>query len=521
MPQSESRTYVTTTTNRWAVAFLNDAATLGADAKIDCLKQVLSKKPPGKSELNTHLQQNYKINKRQANSIIAYVEGAVRSASECRGNHLELLEGKLKHASDVIEKLEKKIKAHRKYLQAVEQVERGKKKKVPKSLKPKYPEACPMRCAHHLTLYQFAQVKLHQKKRYAQKLKSQITRIKASSLQVSLGNKYTVEMVGSKDESYGNLICQLNLIGKELHVRVPYALEERYGKYIQFPIRLPKHGTDNLATVWYNKQALTYRFIQKSLTEWEIHITFDVEPAPLITSPVHWGAIGVDLNPNCIGWAMTDKDGNLDGAEQIKVNIQSQPKGRTEALLVDAITQLTQLAKEHKRPIVVEKLDFSNKKKRLREMSSRHNRMLTNFAYSKFLKLLKARCFKLGVQVIEVNPAYSSWIGLIKFMSMYGLNSATSAALVLARRGMYLSERLPAKSAYQGTEPRKHVWSDWQSVAKLAKGSSRHSFFQPKLTVYSRSRPVRGGESKERRLSLDEPQSAADNLSRESLERSV
>ncbi|MEQ8974353.1 MAG: hypothetical protein RIE73_28670, partial [Coleofasciculus sp. C1-SOL-03] len=103
MPQAESRTYVTTTTNRWAVAFLNDAATLGYDAKIDCLKLLLEQNPPSKSKLsksklsksklNTQLQQNHDINKRQANSIIAYVEGAVKSANECRSNHLELLQG--------------------------------------------------------------------------------------------------------------------------------------------------------------------------------------------------------------------------------------------------------------------------------------------------------------------------------------------------------------------------------------------------------------------------------------------
>ncbi|MEQ8956877.1 MAG: IS200/IS605 family accessory protein TnpB-related protein, partial [Coleofasciculus sp. C2-GNP5-27] len=169
------------------------------------------------------------------------------------------------------------------------------------------------------------------------------------------------------------------------------------------------------------------------------------------------------------------------------------------------VTQLTNLALEHKRPIVVEKLDFSDKKKRLRELNARARRMLSNFAYSKFLQLLLARCFKLGIQVIEVNPAYSSWIGLIKFMSTYGMNSATAAAFVLARRGMFLSERLPARTAYQGREPRKHVWSHWRSVAKLLKGSSRHSFYQPRLTVYSRLRSAADGESP------DEPSSATVN----------
>jgi hypothetical protein len=162
MHSPESRTYVTTTTNRWAVSFLSDMAATGRETKIECLKLLLHTKLT-KSQINSELQQEFKINKRQANSIIAYIEGQVRSARECRGNHLEQLQGKYKHVTEVITKLDRKIKAHRKYLIAVEQVNRGQKKKLPKSLKPQYPDACPMRCAHHLTRYQFAQVKLHNK----------------------------------------------------------------------------------------------------------------------------------------------------------------------------------------------------------------------------------------------------------------------------------------------------------------------------------------------------------------------
>jgi len=427
MLTTQSLTYVTTTTNRWATTLFSDMAVAYRDAKITCLKLELEGKL-GKSEINTSLQRQYDINKRQANSIITYVEGAVKSANECRSNHLELLQGKFKEVTEVISNLEKKIAAHRKYLKAKEQVNRGNQKKMTKSLKPRYPDACPVHCGHHQTLYQFAKIKLHNKKRYARKLKQKIEKIKRKTLHVTLGNQYAVEMVGSKDESYGNQICQLDLFKKELHIRVPYYLEARYGKYITLPIQLPKHGQDNLATAWFNKQAITYRFIQKSLREWEIHITFDVMPAPIQSLDIRWGGLGVDLNPGSIGWAKADKDGNLEASGQIKLNIQSQPKGRTQAILADAVTELTQLAIQYGCPIVVEKLDFSEKKKRMRELSARHNRMLSNFAYSKFLQLLKARCFKLGIRVIEVNPAYSSLIGLVKFMSMYGMNSATAKA---------------------------------------------------------------------------------------------
>jgi IS605 OrfB family transposase len=485
---SELRTYVTTT-NHEVADLLFDMTRPLSKAKVTCLKLVLEGKL-SKSQINTELQQEYRINKRLASGVITYVEGAVKSARECRSHHLQQLQGKLKHVQEVIEKLEKKIKAHQKYLRAVEQVNRGQKKKLPKTLKPRYPDACPMRCAHHLTHYEFAKVKLHNKKRYAHKLVQQIDTCQQSPLHVTLGNLETIEMVGSKDESYGNQICQLDLFKKELHIRVPYCLEPLYGMYVVLPIVLPKHGQDNLATAWFNKQAITYRFIPRN-KGWQIHITVAVEPSPIQTQHIQWGGLGVDLNPGSLGWTKADRDGNLEAAGQIKLNIQSQPKGRTEAILVDAVTQLTELALQYKCPIVVEKLDFSDKKKRLREMRASHNRMLSNFAYSKFLELLKARCFKLGIELIEVNPTYSSLIGLVKFMSVYGLNSATAAGLVLARRAMHLSERPPARTAYYDMESRKHVWSNWRIVAKRVKGTSRHSFFQPRLTVCSRLRTDR------------------------------
>jgi IS605 OrfB family transposase len=486
---NQPRTYVTTLTDIAAARFLGQFGQRGREAKIACLKLILDGKL-SKSQINTELQHQHGINKRQANSIIAFMEGSVKSARACRSNHLEQLQGKLKHVSEVIQKLGQKIAAHRKYLRTQEAVNRGIKQRIPKTLKARYPDACPIRCAHHLTHYQFAQVKLHNKKRYAHKLTRQIEHLKNSPLPVNLGNSMSVEMIGSKDESYGNQICQLDFINKQLHIRVPYFLEEQYGKYITVKIDIPKHGTSELATAWFNHQAITYRFIRKSLFTWTVHITVDVHPTSIQSLDVSWGALGVDLNPGCIGWAKTDKDGNLQSCGQFKINIQSQPKGRTEAILAEAVTKLIKKALQYKCPIVVEQLNFSDKKKRMRELSTRHNRMLSNFAYSKFLQLLKARCFKLGIQLIEVNPAFSSVIGLVKFMSLYGLNSATAAAHVLARRAMNLSERIPANTAYQGKEPRKHVWSYWNSVSRRIKGSSRHSFYQPRLTACSRLRSV-------------------------------
>jgi len=76
-------------------------------------------------------------------------------------------------------------------------------------------------------------------------------------------------------------------------------------------------------------------------------------------------------------------------------------------------------------------------------------------------------------------------IGLMKFQSMYGMNSGTAAALVLARRAMNYSEAVPTRTAFADMESKRHIWSHWNTISKRVKGTARHSFFQPKLTVSS------------------------------------
>ena len=50
-----------------------------------------------------------------------------------------------------------------------------------------------------------------------------------------------------------------------------------------------------------------------------------------------------------------------------------------------------------------------------------------------------------GIELISVNPAYTSQIGHHKFMKKYGISSHESAALVIGRRclGFKRVEKLP------------------------------------------------------------------------------
>ena len=65
--------------------------------------------------------------------------------------------------------------------------------------------------------------------------------------------------------------------------------------------------------------------------------------------------------------------------------------------LVSYALSLVRLAESFGVPICIEKLDFAKKKASLGEKSSRYARMLSNFAYSTFAKMLLARCQKFGI----------------------------------------------------------------------------------------------------------------------------
>ncbi|MBR8828989.1 MAG: hypothetical protein DSM107014_14005, partial [Gomphosphaeria aponina SAG 52.96 = DSM 107014] len=81
---------------------------------------------------------------------------------------------------------------------------------------------------------------------------------------------------------------------------------------------------------------------------------------------------------------------------------------------------------------------------------------------------LESRCQRYGVELIKINPAFTSIIGMIKFMSKYGLNSGTSAGMVIARRALKLTEKIP-QCLLKPEDLSKHSWTSWNKVARYIK----------------------------------------------------
>jgi IS605 OrfB family transposase len=286
-------------------------------------------------------------------------------------------------------------------------------------------------------------------------------------------------VLGSKDEVSGNQSCAAFLQEDgSLHLRLrlpPSCIQE--GKYLWIKDVRFAYGHKEIITALHSRQALCYRF-KRDEKGWRIFLSVNTAPVPLI-SDEKLGAIGVDVNNNHLSLVETDRFGNPVSKQTIPFNLYGKNSHQTKAIIGDACKKVVLSAVEANKPIVLEKLDFQQKKKCLKEKSPFYARMLSSFAYSSILTHIKSRAQKQGIEIKEVNPAYTSIIGRVKFSKRYGLSIHHAAALVIARRSLRFSEKLPSRltdipdgrggHVALPVPVRKrveHVWTLWRRVSQ-------------------------------------------------------
>ncbi len=68
---------------------------------------------------------------------------------------------------------------------------------------------------------------------------------------------------------------------------------------------------------------------------------------------------------------------------------------------------------------------------------------LQKWIYKALLHKIEIAAKRNGIQVIKVNPAYTSIIGKLKYSPLHNIDKDTAGAYVIARRGLGFKERLP------------------------------------------------------------------------------
>jgi IS605 OrfB family transposase len=151
------------------------------------------------------------------------------------------------------------------------------------------------------------------------------------------------------------------------------------------------------------------------------------------------GCVGIDTNPDGLAVVEIGKDGNLLehrylNSERLQFARHEKRKNDIEALALQVVNYTILKGKG----IVLEDLKFSDGKKGHKKF----NRMKHNFIYSQLLRAIERRAIKDGVEIRKVNPAFTSIAGILKYQNQYSLNRHTASALVIARRGYGIMERV-------------------------------------------------------------------------------
>jgi hypothetical protein len=203
------------------------------------------------------------------------------------------------------------------------------------------------------TNWQKLRFQIHNKKRKLTRYRQILATLKSIPVRVRVP-KNQAFIVGSKEESYGNQVCQWD--GSNLKFRVPACLESKLGKYVESKIGDFPRNINRLPTTG----AKTWHFYYKD-GKWCVAVSFTPSEVKQVSRSVDYGCIGIDMNPMSIGWAYIDAVGNLKAHGQIPLQT-GLPKGKQQAQIVKACRELSALATKYQCPIVGEELDFSKKK---------------------------------------------------------------------------------------------------------------------------------------------------------------
>ncbi len=275
-------------------------------------------------------------------------------------------------------------------------------------------------------------------------------------------------------------------------ITVPRCYQEIYGNKITLEFEITKQRKHDLLYALESNKPVTVQIFRREHkdNQWYIHLSTYVQAVPYISHKRN-GCLGIDLNAKSIDLVYVKRDGNLhqnDGQKTLfSWDIPTGTTGQVSAKLRNIVAEIVRIGESYECPIACEDLDFSKKKATLRHCSKKYNRMLSGFIYDKFRAFLVARAEKYGIEVIFKNPFATSVIGMVKYMAKYGLNSAFAAAMVIARRALGFSERIPrcywpiigiCTSSPEDKEVQS--WGQWGKICKLLGKLkiSRHQMFE-------------------------------------------
>jgi IS605 OrfB family transposase len=249
-------------------------------------------------------------------------------------------------------------------------------------------------------------------------------------------------VLGSKDENGGCQGCVMTHLGGN-RFSLKLRLDGEAQRWITLEVAFA-YGVEHLLAALKAKQAMSYRFLRDE-KGWRVFVSTAAMPTPTC-SDVRLGVIGVDFNVGFVTVSETDRFGNIVASQDVPMVTAGLSKHATQTAISAAVKEIIAIACKAQKPISIEFLDFAKKKAQLSYASPGRQSMLSAFAYTRFAQTVGARAHDAGIEVVEVQAAYSSKIGAQKYARRYGLSVHRAAAFVLARRGQRFPDRLKPSS---------------------------------------------------------------------------
>lgn len=408
---------------------------------------------PGEMEISRYISyicSSYNILKRTANSIRYNMQGRIKAFQKLKKTELAQLDVKINTVQKKVDKLASNV-GRMKFLAAMNLLDKA-----------------------DLSKFRALKASLYHQKNKLNKLRQKrdvLTRqIKDRKVSLCFGTKKLLDarnrlcengfrshtgwlhtfrkrrdsgifFLGSGDESYGNQILQLkpdgHIFSMKLRLDRPY---EADGKYLTADICFPYMARE-LAHALSNNCPVSYRITRKG-RKWYLTAIFSME-TDVCTNKLS-GIIGIDYNNGFMEAAETDRSGNLIHAQHISLKFHGTGK-KAESEMKEKLSRLVRYAASVRKDIAVEDLDFRKKKASQRKgENKRYNKMLHLFDYHRYLFWLENLCAKYGVNLVKVNPAYTSKIGKEKYSKARKLTVHRAAAFVIARKGQGFVDLLTA-----------------------------------------------------------------------------
>jgi len=287
---------------------------------------------------------------------------------------------------------------------------------------------------------------------------------------------------GRKDAATGNFVFNYDTENKKLQFKTPD------NTFVHIEDVLFPYGQDQMESAIETQRNCKDKKKYGKPIAWSVEdhgdyyifkCMVDVEPKKQVNYSRSEGVIGVDCNVDHFAIANSNAKGQLISSHAIPFDIQNKTSGQITKIMEAEAIGIVNIALKENKPIALERLNTTISKVSHLYGNKKANRKMSMFAYEKMITAIKARAEKMSVAVFDVNPAYTSQIGKIKYMKRLGISIHEAASFVIARRAMGFKEKLPP--VLRALLPEKmigaHHWAQWRYVSKYLKGIHTHTFY--------------------------------------------